>query len=979
MLNIQEVTNLIETWANEKGKQATPAYSVKVFAEIGENRESADITGILKTASAPTEPIQNIKNTNYTFALSFLVPAQRTNDILLNVKSIFGSVISEKNGSELTFSDGSKGLITITEGVPQGFNVNYITGESVPLNFTVKINWSANVVLSSGRHWFIEDMELPFLSESVLLEKDGITKKIHQEQFSKTVMTGATRYFVFELPYENNLEFGKNICAVLQRDILNGNFETEYELKFYDGVIFTEAEPFKTTVSIFRTAKSSSRKPSSSSFEITFTDVTSWRDKVQYDMGILNWEFGNDNQNTQWFKSQSEQIQFFINKANNHIAQIKAPNLDSLTITSQVYPNPEETELNVFELANKNYAFIRKHDYGKAAKNDDYYFYRITSARIGANRQIEYDLALDTFQTFMFRSGRKIPDCNILRAHLNRWVSGSESGRVAFNGFDDSPLFEREELQNISKRLVKRQYVSFNNQFRDDVDVEKDAADKWLDENVLYWEYFFVDPSHKYKYFSFDFNVFENSEYLLPDVYSDYRGTYIPQRATTPTSNLTSIDSKYVACCVPIYKNNLQIKIKYDYSAAGGTATLTVPINQQAELAFRKNNNDNAYYFGYKISTIPPFKKMDYPAFQKYEIDSDGNLILFADGVSQDVGRVRYYNLNSIITGLEKTSSVSLPAAMFVVSTQPTSVTSSEITLKAKFEFSKSMLVGSQRVIATEYNPKLLNSDYYTLNICDHTGNGYEYDLQKLNKSKFYIEYSEPLVPGVTVGYARIKDTDGVYIADCADNYTGLVTNTDMTLTLATSQYQQMLANNKNFYSQNADNLLQGIITAIGGGIGLSGMANPATALGGTALGLLGLGLKYKNVGKTVDNMKSAPSQIQKASTSALMNIMVDRPGIYVEEYQILPNEQQMVNDEMFKNGFAYNRIDQIDYYINTRRYFNYIQAEVEDIQGVEMSNTAKQDLITRFANGIRMWNRKAPNSDYYLQYELENYENNLP
>lgn len=970
MLNIQEVTNLIETWANEKGKQATPAYSFKVFAEIGENRESADITGILKTASAPTEPIQNIKNTNYTFALSFLVPAQRTNDILLNVKSIFGSVISEKNGSELTFSDGSKGLITITEGVPQGFNVNYITGESVPLNFTVKINWTANVVLSSGRHWFIEDMELPFLSESVLLEKDGITKKIHQEQFSKTVMTGATRYFVFELPYENNLEFGKNICAVLQRDILNGNFETEYELKFYDGVIFTEAEPFKTTVSIFRTAKSSSRKPSSSSFEITFTDVTSWRDKVQYDMGILNWEFGNDNQNTQWFKSQDDQISFFVEKANNHIAQIKAPNLDSLTITSQVYPNPEETKLNIFELANKNYAFIRKHDYGKAANEDDYYFYRITSARIGANRQVEYDLALDTFQTFMFRRGRKIPDCNILRAHLNRWVSGSESGYVKFNGYDDSPLFEREELQNMSKRLVKRQYVSFNNQFRDPEDVEKDAADKWLDENVLYWVYFFVDPNHPYTFTGKDGK--DHSQYLLSGpllAINVAKGTTIPQREDEKYSVYNSIDSKFVACCIPILKEGLNIGLRVRYKV--GTNYDYVRIDQAAELIFKNNNNDNAYYFGYKISTIPPFKKMDYPASQKYEIDSDGNLILFGELIDEE-GRIKFGNLYAI-----PQTHADIPRfdAIFVVDIQPNSVVSSEITLKAKFEFPYDLLIGMPRIAATPFNPKLLNSDYYTLNVCDHTGNGYEYDLQKLNKSKFYIEYSEPLVPGITVGYARIKDTDGVYIADCADNYTGLVTNTDMTLTLATSQYQQMLANNKNYHSQNTDTLLQGLITTLSAGAVAAGMTNPVTAIGGTALGLLGLGMKYKNIGKTVDNMKSAPGQIQKASTSALMNIMVDRPGIYVEEYQILPNEQQMVNDEMFKNGFAYNRIDQIDKYTNTRYYFNYIQAEVEDIQGVEMSNTAKQDLITRFANGIRMWNRKAPDYKYYLQYDLENYE----
>lgn len=977
MLNIQEVTNLIETWANEKGKQATPAYSFKVFAEIGENRESADITGILKTASAPTEPIQNIKNTNYTFALSFLVPAQRTNDILLNVKSIFGSVISEKNGSELTFSDGSKGLITITEGVPQGFNVNYITGESVPLNFTVKINWTANVVLSSGRHWFLDGMELPFLSENVLLERDGKTKKIYYQQFSQTVLTGATRYFVFEIPYVNNLEEKNNVCAILQKEILDGEFETKHILKFYDGIIFTEEKPFEAAVAIFRTAKSSSRKPESSSFEVTFTDIDSLNsERFIYQMGVLNWEFGNDNQNTQWFTSQKEQIDFFKYKA-RYFVNIKAPNLDSLTITSQVFPNPYRAGgFNFFELMNKNYAVIRMQMYNTGeAKYDDYYFYRITSARIGANQQVEYDLALDTFQTFMFRSGRKIPECNILRAHLNRWVAGSVSGHIKFNGLENSPLFEREELQNMSKRLVKRQYVSFNNQFRDPVDVQKDAADKWLDENVLYWLYFFVDPNHPYVYYT-QCATEGGGAYLLPQAFTDSRGTIIPQRKNAGTIS-GSVDSRFVACCVPLYKSNKEIRIKYHWSGESEAGDKIVPITQRAELLFRKNNNDNAYYFGYKISTIPPFEKMEYPAFQKYEIDSDGNLILFGEETNR-IGRVRFHNLYAILQK-DQTSTVTFRDAIFVVDIQPNSVVSSEITLKAKLEFSKEMLIGSQRVIATEYNPKLLNSDYYTLNICDHTGNGYEYDLQKLNKSTFYIEYSEPLVPGVTAGYARIKDTDGIYIADCADNYTGLVTSTDMTLTLATSQYQQMLANNKNFYSQNADNLLQGIITAIGGGIGLSGMANPATALGGTALGLLGLGIKYKNVGKTVDNMKSAPSQIQKASTSALMNIMVDRPGIYVEEYQILPNEQQMVNDEMFKNGFAYNRIDQIDYYINTRRYFNYIQAEVEDIQGVEMSNTAKQDLITRFANGIRMWNRKAPNSDYYLQYELENYENNLP
>ena len=75
-------------------------------------------------------------------------------------------------------------------------------------------------------------------------------------------------------------------------------------------------------------------------------------------------------------------------------------------------------------------------------------------------------------------------------------------------------------------------------------------------------------------------------------------------------------------------------------------------------------------------------------------------------------------------------------------------------------------------------------------------------------------------------------------------------------------------------------------------------------------------------------------------------------------------------NDVMYKNGFAYNRVDSISNYDNIRYYFNYIEADVETITG-RMSNIEKERLRERLT-AVRFWNTDT------LQYSLENYERRL-
>ena len=67
--------------------------------------------------------------------------------------------------------------------------------------------------------------------------------------------------------------------------------------------------------------------------------------------------------------------------------------------------------------------------------------------------------------------------------------------------------------------------------------------------------------------------------------------------------------------------------------------------------------------------------------------------------------------------------------------------------------------------------------------------------------------------------------------------------------------------------------------------------------------------------------------------------------------------------------GFNYNQVDNIKNVWNIRKYHNYVQADIDAIIGISMSNIARTDIKQRFQNGIRFWN-----SDN-IQYSLENYE----
>ena len=68
--------------------------------------------------------------------------------------------------------------------------------------------------------------------------------------------------------------------------------------------------------------------------------------------------------------------------------------------------------------------------------------------------------------------------------------------------------------------------------------------------------------------------------------------------------------------------------------------------------------------------------------------------------------------------------------------------------------------------------------------------------------------------------------------------------------------------------------------------------------------------------------------------------------------------------------GYTYNQLDNIKNCDNIRYYHNYVEASIANIYGVSISNNIRDDIKSRFNQGVRFWN-----SDN-IQYEMENYEN---
>ena len=946
MLNSQELVNFITDKLNEIGSAWHDPFSFKLVAEVGEDKGGADICGILRTDSIPEYvPVPGAYSEGkYSFTVDLLVPAVRSNYQVLQVEQIVQELVKQNQDIVYQFTDG-KGDITFTAGKTGTYQVAYGTADIVPVTFIVRVTYTENAVTSADKHWLLDGVEIPYLEESVTVEREGTMRNIFTEQYNKLLFTGQTKYYNFKIPYESA------VWNKLQKEILNSSVSQNvtqgtYELKYYDGSAFTEAAPFTTKVKIFRSGKSSSVRPDASAFDVTFTDYDG--PDTNYWLGLLDFPFDMNGEDTRYFENKGQQSSYFEGKIADGGApfvQIEAPNLDSLFITQQVYQG--NTALNnQFNLANKNYAVIRVMENSAPIR---YFYYYITKATIGAGGKMLLDLRLDTVQTFFFDPKISFSDCMIERAHLNRFQAIPEdSTKVKFISDPNSKIFNAEEGMNFPKRLVSRNKLSLK--FTGNA-----AVDDWLNENVAYWVYVFIDSKPKIKN--------EKGEEVSSN-YSVYDLT--PDNSTVPLSLVNEIQylnptpffiheglKGATSCiCYPVYRNASKVII----AQSSLTNTIRIYIRGYGRDGFEKLNSNTSYYYTIKLSILPPFDFSDHMSIV------NGNLIIETNEAGEYLSMLDY-SFQAIATSINS----GIKSGVLVGFNQmKKEIETEDYEIYRNLPISKAAIMG-RKPPHYPYNPKLNGQNFKELVITAANGDSFTYDVQKIVEPYISFMYSEPIQPEITKYYMRLNPT-GLYLTGTEENYTGLVGSTDNSLAFANDQYSAFIANNKNFYLQSNMKIATGILKSASNAVGevFSGKA------GSAAMGLLTSGVdaavSFVDRSMTVDNMKNAPSQLKNANGNVIFNMFATDLGLYVEEYIALEGDLKTANDFMNLYGFSFDSVANVKDYVHIRKYHNYIKAQLQGIVG-NISNTARDDLRQRFANGIRFWNQDN------ISYQYENYE----
>ena len=673
---------------------------------------------------------------------------------------------------------------------------------------------------------------------------------------------------------------------------------------------------------------------------------------LDYQIALTNVPFDNSYKNVLRFDTRSEQEAYF--KTNTLFSNSPDVNFNvgSLYSTNVVYDGNENENIN--ELLNKNYCIVKDKRENATIK---YYYYFVTNAKQDCDNRILLALELDIFQTYYIDI--LFSDSVIYKAHLNRFVDNGD-GTVSFDGTTASKLFEREDIQNVAKRMTKRTSLNIYN-------TGDETLDNWLNENILCWEYVYLDPTHEYKFYSMQDSPLEINRKLEPVKYGNF------ELDASSAYAGTNVLSQISCICVPIFKKpSAYMAFQSRFST---TSEYRVVVNANGLEYFLNNNNGNSYVYAVKLSYTPPFSRyydLEYE-FQSgnlglvfkedhdtpFELFTKGGLIYrTSSGATEQSGKYGVFNLTTQF-GSSK-----------VLKVKPYTIT-------PQLTFNKNEIVNANKNV--KFNPKLLSSDYFNLRLSDQTENGFDYDVQKLNQKNVQIQSIEALTPDMSKRYISILSSGGVYIPENSQNLVGFVNNNDASLLLATDEYRSMLANNKNFFLQNAlERDTARTKSIVGASVGIA-----SQLIGGNVVGAIGTGitagvntsLDYSKSkiteNLTVDNLQNAPAKIQSAKGNVIFELMYSKNGIIVEEWDILDNEKEMINDYMCLYGFTYNRVDNVKNVDNIRKIYNFVRADIETINSsnVSISETVRKKFRECFANGVRFWNTDT------FAYNKENYE----
>lgn len=652
-------------------------------------------------------------------------------------------------------------------------------------------------------------------------------------------------------------------------------------------------------------------------------------------MDLILTHYKYDENNVPLFDSKLALYEYFENKEDKKIIKNVNFNAEDLLTTTQVVEI--DKSLSLFKILNYNYCVVIN------GKIDETLYYKILRSSQDNGPYIRLELELDAWNSYGYDLIASNPQAMIKRAMLDRYDFTQRQGSYApFNYKKDSPLFEREIVKNVALRTTDRAKLKFII----DTSSENSTFNNFIYDNILCWKYYFLAQNDSYKYKD-NTNTSHQNELSSMAYYN---------------KGITSENSNFVVVCAPIYKSSSSKKIYVNSNQSSDrlwtdNAIYNFILDQQGGFANVK---------AIKFSFVPPFNIRNLSQ-NRYVINQNGDMVWLRDD-SPMTGFYTPTNNNTICFGLRTRQDID-----------------ERILLTSK-EFKPKMEHYLSNRLATE--PKLYNEDYATYRL--YVG-GQQIDLPVSKTSfepKFY--YHEILTPEITkamICFATTKEdifgntSNNVFSEETESDFTGLSFSFDFGLWIPKNQLDNFLASNKNYFQINANNAttkgLNAIIGTIGGMVSASRAKEPDVAgtglSGGFGLAQTGISMITEGVNRelTLDNMRNTPESVANLNSNPLLiNSVGKEIGIYIELQQALEHEQKMILDYFSKYGYTYNRFGFISDFIHTRKQYNYIEADINDID-IPVSEDVKKLLIGMFSKGIRFWhNKQLP-----IQYTYNNYE----
>lgn len=694
---------------------------------------------------------------------------------------------------------------------------------------------------------------------------------------------------------------------------------------------------------------------------------------IKYKIALINVFWSEFDQNTRYFENKNEQNNYFDTKASGHTSPLVNFKMGDNITTTVIYK--DTTTRRVEEVVKSNYAVVYTVEVNEETKqetilNRRYFF---AYCRQDSGRQLIVDLSLDDIQTNYFGYLSYYDKALIRRACLNRFrYLGEDYGvhMFAFNNANNSPLFEPEPIDEPPKRLVSRTSLNF------EIDTASGSyINRFFKENIIGWEYVYLTPMNTSQV-GVNWKVKDVTDGTTDkELFLDPLETYPYEYDHTVTfgDNYTEgnkIKGALICLCAPVYKHN-SLAGEFDVLTSGetnaGIPNNQITISTKGIDMFLEMNGNNSYVYSRKFSIRPPFYRHQLTDSMWYDNTSLKNSICArgsnqsTTGVVQtnvwrtvDDARNQFY---AICSGTLQASSIATPimqGCFVMVGDIPNpNVTEVYDIQNRDVVFPLQELIRDQpRQI--DFNPKLSSKQFFEIDI-NLFSQRYSYDFLKMRTGSFYLSYNEALTPDLTKGYARLNRAYGLYIDKTTENLTGLVISNDQSLMVANDKLSEVLANNKNFFLQ------QGLQ------IGMDAFGKATQGYIPSAVASVGLNTLNTYMFE-YDNMRYAPSQVKNANGNVYFAGQIQPFKLAIEEYDILDQDKEKINDFMYLYGFSYNRVDTISNFTNIRRYFSYLEAELMT-NTAPISNAEKDRLKSKFSGGIRFWNSDT------IDYTKENYE----